>query len=102
MGSVVLVVGRFDDIQELFLQASKRSDMDCVVLQAGLFSDCQEWHFLAAKRWNFGSALQKLGLFADALNRFFTLLNVQKCAVTSRKGFHLLILRIRVFSLGNN
>ncbi len=50
MGSVVLVVARFDDIQEFFFQAAKRSDMDCLVLQAALFADCQFRHIQAEKR----------------------------------------------------
>ena len=42
MSSAVLVGGRPPDIQELFFQAAKHSDMDYDELQVCLFADCLE------------------------------------------------------------
>ena len=49
MGSALLVGGRFDDIQEFFFQAAKRSDMNCAELQGLLLADCQEFCIVAKK-----------------------------------------------------
>ena len=50
MGSAVLVVGRFVDIENFPFQSAKRSDRECVELQGRLFADWQVRHIQAAKR----------------------------------------------------
>ena len=45
MGSAVLQVVRFADVQELRFQTAKRSDTGCAELQGGLYPNCQESRF---------------------------------------------------------
>ena len=71
MGIVVLVGGRYVDIQEFCFKAAKRSNMDCAELQRVLFAVFQEWHFQAATRLNKSSIILEEGRFADAQQSCF-------------------------------
>ena len=66
MSSTVLEGVHSADIHEFCIQATKRSDMDCVEQQGCLFADRQEWHFQAASRSDKSSTILQEGRYAHA------------------------------------
>ena len=97
----ILLVDRFDDIQELRFQTAKHSDMSCAELQGGLFADAQESRFQGAKRTNIGRVSSNEVDLLMLKNLVFRVRNFQKCAMLSFKGGDLLMLRNRVLKLPN-
>ena len=62
MGSAVLQEGRFDEVQELRFQITKRKMWETAVDR---FADYQEWSLQAAKRSYMSSATEQEGRFAE-------------------------------------
>ena len=83
MGSAVLVVGRFVDIQDFSYQGAKRSDMDCVELKGVYLLIVRKGIF---RLLNFGILAVLVSNEVDFLmlnNRVYRLRNVQIWAVLS-------------------
>ena len=92
---------RFADNEESSFEAWKPSHMGFAALLYSRFADVQELRFHGAKSWNMGSAVQQWVWFADAQESRIQFWNFQILKVPTLKNFDFLMLRNRIFRLGN-
>ena len=102
MGSAVFESCRFADIHELFFQAAKRSDMDCVELQGVYLLIVRNGIFRSRNVQIIGVHSYKRVDLLMFTNSGFKVRNLEICAVLSFNKVDLLMRRNRVFRQRND